>query len=115
MLSADKALTSRVSREIFLAEVFLWKTPLESAFWMRGIVFNKAFRAPSTSFFAMAVLTFFTEDFTVDLMWRFRSLLFSFCLARLMADRWIAKLSLLFYRIEELQIPKFLNPSIPKF
>jgi hypothetical protein len=28
----------------------------------------------------------------VVLMWRFRSLLFSFCLARLIADKWIAKI-----------------------
>jgi len=88
-------LTSRVSREIFLAEVFLWKTPLESPFWIKGIAFDKAFRAPSTSFFAMAILTFFTEDFTVDLIWRFRSLLFSFCLALLIADKWVAKIRLL--------------------
>jgi len=86
------ALTSRVSREIFLAEVFLWKTPLESAFWIRGIAFDKAFWAPSTSFLATATRTFFTEDFTVVLILRFRSLLFSFCLARLMADKWIAKI-----------------------
>jgi hypothetical protein len=90
--SADKALTSRVSREIFLAEVFLWKTPLERAFWIKGIVFNKPFWAPSTSSFSTDALTFFMDDFTVDLIWRFRSLLFSFCLARLMADKWVAKI-----------------------
>jgi hypothetical protein len=43
----------------------------------------------------MALLTFFTEDLTVDLIWRFRSLLFSFCLALLMTDKWIAKIRLL--------------------
>jgi hypothetical protein len=80
------------------------------------MTFNKAFWAPSTSFFSMATLTFFTEDFTVVLMWRFRSLLFSFCLARLMADRWIAKIESPFLvglrnsGIEELRISKFLNP-----
>jgi len=82
-----RAFTSRVNREIFLEEAFLWNTFLEQAFWMRGITVNKAFLAPSTSFPSTATLTFFIEDFTVDLIWRFRSLLFSFCLARLMADR----------------------------
>jgi len=39
----------------------------------------------------MASLTFLIEDFTVVLKLRFRSLLFSFCLARFSADRWVAK------------------------
>jgi len=77
---------------------------LEEAFWIRGIAFNKAFWAPSRSFFSTDTLTFFTKDFTVDLIWRFRSLLFSFCLARLIADKWVAKIQ-----------PPFLHPHLLVF
>jgi hypothetical protein len=85
-----KALTSRVSLEISLEEVFLWKTPLDWALWIKGIAFDKAFWAPSTSFFSIADLTLFTFDLTVDLTLRFRSRLFSFCLVRLIADKCVA-------------------------
>ena len=50
----------------------------------------------------MATLTFFTEDLTVDLIWRFRSLLFSFCLALLMTDKWIAKIEPPFFPLTHL-------------
>jgi hypothetical protein len=68
MRPADRALTSRLSREIFLAEVLLWKTPWERALWIRGIAFDRAFWAPSRSFLLIAILTVLTEDFTVLLM-----------------------------------------------
>jgi hypothetical protein len=92
LLAALNELTAWVNREIFLAEVFLWKTPLDCAFWISGIVFSRAFWAPSASFFSMAAVTVLIEDFTVVLMWRLRSLLFSACLALFIADRWVAKI-----------------------
>src|SRR4030066_58416 len=59
---------------------------------MSGIVFNRAFLAPSISFSSIASRTFLTELFTVDSKWRFRTLLFSFCFALFMADGWMAKI-----------------------
>ena len=68
VLPAVNALTPRVIREIFLADVFLWKTPLDCAFWISRIAFSRAFLAPSASFLSMAVITVLIEDFTVVLM-----------------------------------------------
>lgn len=81
-----KPFTAWVSLETFLAEVLLWKTPFERAFWMRGMVSKRPFWAPSISFFSIASRTFLIEVFTVDSIWRLRTLLISFCFALFIAD-----------------------------
>ena len=99
-LAGFRLLTAWVRREIFLAEVFLWKMPFEHPFWMSGIAFNRAFLAPSVSFSSIASRTFLTELFTVDSKLRFRTLPFSFCFALLIADGWIAKIQSPFFSLK---------------
>ena len=60
--------TAFVKRETFLAQLFLWKIPLEVALLIVEIAFTNALCAASLSLFATATFTFLIEVLTADLI-----------------------------------------------
>lgn len=71
-------LTALAKRETFLAQLFLWKTPLDVALLIVATASFNATSAAALSLFATAASTFLIEVLTADLIALFLSALVLF-------------------------------------
>lgn len=83
--------TARFKREIFLAEVFLWNTPLRVALSIVEVAESRAAFAASLSFASIAAYTFLTAVLTPDLIALFLSIFVRFTRILFFADLIFAK------------------------